>query len=72
MTQVIIDRINGVEPDTSDQIMQCQACKGFYPVPYYWATLIRCRECSYLAVLLYNEKAPAKWRIGKYVGLLGY
>ena len=63
MNQEIIDMLNGIEPDTSDKIMQCEACKGFYPVPYYWVTLIRCRECGELAYALYNRQAEPDWKI---------
>ena len=74
MNQQIIDLINGVEPDTSDKIMQCEVCLGFYPVPYYWVTLIRCEECGYLAIALYNQEAAPEWKVppGSVSAVLGY
>ena len=74
--QEIIDEINGIEPDTSNKIMQCEVCLGFYPVPWNWVTLIRCRECGELDYALYNKEVEPEWRIpfnSKYfTPLLGY
>lgn len=74
MNQKILDLINGVEPDTSDKIMQCEVCAGFYPVPYYWVTFIRCRECGYLDIALYNRTAKPGWEAppGSISAVLGY
>ena len=76
MTQEIIDIINGVEPDTSDKIMQCECCKGFYRVPYNWVTFIRCQECGWLDYALYNQTAKPGWEISRlsrlYMPRLGY
>lgn len=74
MNQDIIDLLNGKEPETSDKIMQCEVCKGFYPVRYYWVTLIRCRECTELDITLYNKRAEPDWKIreGAYAPVLGY
>ena len=74
MNQEIIDQINGIEPDTSDKIMQCGKCKGFYPVLYYWVVFIRCRECSDLDYALYNRQASPGWQIPEHArsDRLGY
>lgn len=80
MNQKMLDLINGVEPDTSDKIMQCEVCQGFYPVPHHWATLIRCHECGWLDYALYNRTpvviegapVPITERSRWYMPRLGY
>ena len=64
MTQAILDMINGVETP-SHKIMQCDQCKGFYPVPYHWITFIRCHECGWSAYANFNANPPIDSRTGK-------
>lgn len=53
----------GLEFDSSDKVMQCEECKGFYPVPYNYNIIVACPECYFLGFLIYNQTCKEGWEV---------